>query len=146
MVWSVAHITHYSWGSDSSVKSSVLQYVRPSDLKKDLNSKFRERFPDLDPSLSLSKIRHLKQQLLDIAVGLQLEIATVACAYVYFEKLVMKVSLCTSHPGVALTYLVAKGKQRQSPRDRRSLPALVGESERAETRLPGTLGRDRERA
>ncbi|KNC87085.1 hypothetical protein SARC_00761 [Sphaeroforma arctica JP610] len=38
-----------------SIKMSVIQYAKPSDLKRDLNEQFRERHPDLQ--ISLSKMR-----------------------------------------------------------------------------------------
>lgn len=43
--------------------STVFQYTRPQDLKKEINSYFRETHPHVDPSISLSKIRTLKQRL-----------------------------------------------------------------------------------
>lgn len=131
------------------IVSSTIQFVKPAELKADLNKQFRERFdgwepprellkfigakvvdgiytladpkevndthdehersvPDLvrrprqgsisspvdvketvrmPPSLTLSKIRSIKQQALNFAVKARLEISTVALACVYFERL-----------------------------------------------------------
>ncbi|KAF9105854.1 CDK5 and ABL1 enzyme substrate 1 [Mortierella sp. AM989] len=69
---------------------SVIQYTRPSDLKRELNEHFRSRHPTIDPSITLSKIRKVKTDLLAISEELDLEISTTALAFAYFEKLVMK--------------------------------------------------------
>ncbi|KNE69591.1 hypothetical protein AMAG_14147 [Allomyces macrogynus ATCC 38327] len=69
---------------------SILQYTRPEDVKQDLNARFRATHPDVDPSLTLSQIRNLKRRLIKVAQICDLEISSVAKAFVYFEKLVLK--------------------------------------------------------
>ena len=68
----------------------MIQYTRPSDLKRELNEHFRSRHPTIDPSITLSKIRKVKTDLLAISEELDLEISTAALAYAYFEKLILK--------------------------------------------------------
>ncbi|KAG1667026.1 CDK5 and ABL1 enzyme substrate 1 [Nymphon striatum] len=62
----------------SSYITSVIDYVKPVDLKSELNDKFRERFPHV--RLTLTKLRR----------SCGTDLLTVAQAYVYFEKLVLK--------------------------------------------------------
>ncbi|XP_068710833.1 CDK5 and ABL1 enzyme substrate 1-like isoform X3 [Montipora foliosa] len=69
---------------------SMVAYAKPSELKKDLNEQFREKFPNL--SITLTKLRSLKKDIMKIASTqeCQLDPATVAYAFVYFEKLILK--------------------------------------------------------
>ncbi|KXJ29414.1 CDK5 and ABL1 enzyme substrate 2 [Exaiptasia diaphana] len=74
----------------SSYMVSVTAYAKPSELKKDLNERFKEKFPHI--AITLTKLRSLKKDLLKIALSVecQLDLTTVAYAYVYFEKLILK--------------------------------------------------------
>ncbi|KAG0169713.1 CDK5 and ABL1 enzyme substrate 1 [Apophysomyces sp. BC1034] len=74
----------------SSLGTSSGQNVRPSDIKRELNEQFRLAHPELAPEITLSKIRSIKSHLLDIGKAADLEVSSVAHAFVYFEKLVVK--------------------------------------------------------
>ena len=66
---------------------SVLMYVTPQDLKAELNRAFKERHPGVE--LTLSKIRSLKRQALNICRTFDIELSICALACVYLEKLVI---------------------------------------------------------
>lgn len=72
------------------VVSSILLFVKPHELKEELNKKFQEKHPWLaDTGLSLSKIRNLKREALASCQRADLEIATGGLACLLFEKLVL---------------------------------------------------------
>lgn len=104
----------YVFSSCSSpliLQTTVIEYVKPSDLKKDMNETFREKFPHV--TLTLSKIRRyalyliiqthqvetwplkrvcssLKREMTTVGEDCGLQPVAIAMALVYFEKLVLQ--------------------------------------------------------
>ncbi|TRY91384.1 hypothetical protein DNTS_013515 [Danionella cerebrum] len=71
-----------------SYMTTLIEYVKPSDLKRDMNETFSQKFPRVQ--LTLSKIRSLKKEIRKLAQeDCGYEEPTIAMAYVYFEKLAL---------------------------------------------------------
>jgi hypothetical protein len=74
-----------------SYQVSIIPWVRPRRLKEELNDQFRDSHPEIHPALTLSKLRNLKNELLELVNNIEkLDVITVAIGWVYFEKLVLK--------------------------------------------------------
>jgi hypothetical protein len=70
--------------------SSLSHYVPAEKLKEELNTQFYARHSrHIHPSITLTKIRSLKAKLIDVALECELELSSVAMAFVYLEKLLM---------------------------------------------------------
>jgi hypothetical protein len=71
-------------------RASIIPYVKGGVLKAELNEHFRAQHPTVPPSLTLSKIRKLKRVMLELCMEENVELSSIALAYVYFEKLVLR--------------------------------------------------------
>ena len=73
-------------------RGSVIQHSKASEVSKAHNDYLKERLPGLDANITLSEIRDLKAKMLEVGSLQDLELSSVATAYVYFEKLIVQVS------------------------------------------------------
>lgn len=75
----------------NSFTVSIIPYAKPSEVKKDINEQFKEKHPQL--TITLTKLRSLKSELKEITLKMNLDIAVLANAYVYFEKAILKTKI-----------------------------------------------------
>ena len=75
------------------LKASIIQHSKASDVSKAQNEYLKERLPGLDEDLTLHEIRDLKSKMIEIAKLQDMELSSLACAMVFFEKLLVKVIL-----------------------------------------------------
>lgn len=66
---------------------SIIDYTKPTELKKDLNDRFREKFPKVN--ITLSKCRSLKQVMQRISISQNIDRSASERALAYFDYLVM---------------------------------------------------------
>lgn len=74
-------------------KGSIIQHSKESDVSKAQNEYLKERLPGLDENMTLYDIRDLKSKMVEIAKLQDMEISSLACAIVFLEKLIVKVSI-----------------------------------------------------
>ena len=77
-------------------KGSIIQHWKASEVNKAQNEYLKERLPGLDPNITLGEIRDLKSKILEIGTVQDLELSSIASAFVFFEKLLVKVRIFDS--------------------------------------------------
>ncbi|KAI7868065.1 hypothetical protein BDF14DRAFT_1881164 [Spinellus fusiger] len=95
------------------LKTAQGQYTRSSEMKRELNEQFRLVHPEICQEITLSKIRAIKTHLLEIGKEADLEVSSVAYAYAYFEKLVIKAS--ADHSPACCLLLALKINEAKQP-------------------------------
>ena len=60
-------------------------------MKKEINETFKEKFPFIQ--ISLTKLRSIKREMLEIGAECSLDAIIVAQSYIYFEQLILRVNL-----------------------------------------------------
>lgn len=93
--WSCPNLENTEWklGKHKKVMNfpgysvSIIKFIRPSELKTNLNELFKERYPRV--SITLSKIRSLENLIKEVAKECNL-IEVFPLAKVYFERLIFQ--------------------------------------------------------
>jgi len=71
-------------------RESIIPFVKAKELKEELNEQYRQRHPELNPSVTLTRIRKLKRNLLTIAQEADVELTSLALSYVLLDKILLK--------------------------------------------------------
>ncbi|KAJ3396120.1 hypothetical protein HDU92_003989 [Lobulomyces angularis] len=99
--------------------SSIISYSKPLDLKKELDDLFKETHPNVDSTLTLSQIRSLKVDMLDIGKKSDTEFSSIAFAYVYFEKLALKTLVSQSNRKLIGAICLFLASKVNDPKDKK---------------------------
>eukprot|EP00494_Astrolonche_serrata_P000734 UN00739 len=71
-------------------RGSIIGYVNEERREEECNKLFSKRFPQLDSSITLTKIQKIKNKMLDIIWDLEAEVAIASFACVILEKLILR--------------------------------------------------------
>ncbi len=96
-------------------QGSINHYTKADFLKRELNEKFRKLHPTVHPTITLSQIRNLKSRILQIGVQQSFALVTIARAYTFIEKLILRAFITKSNRRlVAACCLVLAAKATDS--------------------------------
>lgn len=101
----------------ASYAVSIIDYVKPLELKKEINETFKEKFPYIQ--ISLTKLRSIKRELHELAreTGGLLDLSVVAQSYIYFEKLILQGLINkTNRKHLAANCLILAAKLNDTPK------------------------------
>lgn len=73
----------------SSYSVSLIDYVKPVQLKKEINEIFHEKFPHIQ--ITLTKLRSIKNELIQICIECSMDIVIACQSFIYFEKIILQV-------------------------------------------------------
>lgn len=106
--------------------TSIFDYVEQDEIKREGNEKFRQKFPNIN--LTYSKFKSLKREMKRIVQDMGLDFLTLAQAYVYFEKIVLKGGVSKANRKlVAAVCLLLAGKLNDCRGE--ELEALISKTE-----------------
>lgn len=73
--------------------ASTLHLELPERVKTVMNEDFVTKYPSIH--LTMSKMKSIKREMIELAKTNRIDVQTLAIAFVYFEKIVIKVSLAS---------------------------------------------------
>ncbi|KAF0852470.1 mitochondrial cyclin box fold domain-containing protein [Andalucia godoyi] len=115
--------------------STIVPYVSPRDAKDTMNELFRRRCSELgitmNPAMTYSKIRKLRLELFTLCKHLDIEIATLATAFIYLDLCLIRAAITKSNRKVMALACLAIAIKFADPRfrDRTLYKTLLDEAD-----------------